>query len=165
MTEKIEELILEQLFNLSNKIDNLHTEMNERFEAQDRKMDDKLEKQKNEITEEFDKKLEKQKVELIGYFDEKLESQSKRFDKKLESQSKRFDEKLDKQKAELIEKIDEKENKIYNYIRAEGKGLVEMIEHSFEFNAKQRKEMEKRIMNKINEIEKNEQNREIQAII
>ena len=40
-----------------------------------------------------------------------------------------------------------------------------MIEHSFEFNAKQRKEMEKRIMNKINEIEKNEQNREIQAII
>ena len=58
-----------------------------------------------------------------------------------------------------------KENKIYNYIRAEGKGLVEMIEHSFEFNAKQRKEMEKRIMNKINEIEKNEQNRGIQAII
>ena len=165
MTEKIEELILEQLFNLSNKIDNLHTEMNERFEAQDRKMDDKLEKQKNEITEEFDKKLEKQskqfdeklekqKIELIGYFDEKLESQSKR-----------FDEKLDKQKDELIEKIDEKENKIYNYIRAEGKGLVEMIEHSFEFNAKQRKEMEKRIMNKINEIEKNEQNRGIQAII
>ena len=150
MTEKIEELILEQLFNLSNKIDNLHTEMNERFEAQDRKMDDKLEKQKNEITEEFDRKLEKQ---------------SRQFDKKLESQSKRFDEKLDKQKAELIEKIDENENKIYNYIRAEGKGLVEMIEHSFEFNAKQRKEMEKRIMNKINEIEKNEQNREIQAII
>ena len=150
MTEKIEELILEQLFNLSNKIDNLHTEMNERFEAQDRKMDDKLEKQKNEITEEFDKKLEKQ---------------SRQFDEKLESQSKRFDEKLDKQKAELIEKIDEKENKIYNYIRAEGKGLVEMIEHSFEFNAKQRKEMEKRIMNKINEIEKNEQNRGIQAII
>ncbi len=161
MTEKIEELILEQLFNLSNKIDNLHTEMNERFEAQDRKMDDKLEKQKNEITEEFDKKLEKQSRQ----FDEKLESQSKRFDEKLESQSKRFDEKLDKQKAELIEKIDEKENKIYNYIRAEGKGLVEMIEHSFEFNAKQRKEMEKRIMNKINEIEKNEQNRGIQAII
>ena len=150
MTEKIEELILEQLFNLSNKIDNLHTEMNERFEAQDRKMDDKLEKQKNEITEEFDRKLEKQ---------------SRQFDEKLESQSKRFDEKLDKQKAELIEKIDENENKIYNYIRAEGKGLVEMIEHSFEFNAKQRKEMEKRIMNKINEIEKNEQNREIQAII
>ena len=40
-----------------------------------------------------------------------------------------------------------------------------MIEHSFEFNAKQRKKMEKRIMNKINEIEKNEQNRGMQAII
>ncbi len=148
MTEKVEELILEQLFNLSNKIDNMHTEMNERFEAQDRKIE--------ELEKRFDEKLAKQKDELIDkmeeqakMFDEKLAKQKDELIYKMEEQTKIFDEKLSKQKDELIDRIDEQGNKIYEKIAEVEMSTAQLITDVTQYDAEKRKELEDKIEDKI----------------
>ena len=116
MTEKVEELILEQLFKLSDKIDNLHTEMNARFAEQDKKIDEKLEK----ITQQFDEKLERQ--------------------------NQQYDEKLEKQKKEIVEKIEKQGKKIYEKIEEVEMSTAQIITDVTKYDEEKRREIENKII-------------------
>ena len=139
MTEKAEEIIIEQLFKLSDKIDNLHTEMNIRFEKQDKKMD----KQK----EDLENKIYEQRV----YLENKMDKQKEELEDKIDEQRVYLENKMDKQNEELESKIEEQGKNICKRLEMDERDIRIMIQHTYEFSAKERAAMEKRIIEKIDE--------------
>lgn len=83
-----------------SEIKGLRTEMNQRFEEQEKKFDEKLFK----LEENFDERL----MIMEDNFDDKLKSLEGRFDQRLLEMEERFDNKLDTRFAEQEKKFDEK---------------------------------------------------------